>query len=106
MMRKHAIMSVNIAVLLFGLAGLFAKWIHLPAICITFGRVLFSSVALGLYMLIRKQFPADEERLAPADSCRSDSRSALVVISRIDPAFYRGCRNHHILFFSPVCDIP
>ena len=55
MLRKHAIISVNIAVLLFGLAGLFAKWIHLPAICITFGRVLFSSVALSLYMLIRKQ---------------------------------------------------
>lgn len=53
-MKKHAIISVNIAVLLFGLAGLFAKWIHLPAICITFGRVLFSSAALGIYMLIRK----------------------------------------------------
>ncbi len=55
MMKKNALFSVNIAVLLFGLAGLFAKWIHLPAICITFGRVLFSSAALGLYMLIRKQ---------------------------------------------------
>lgn len=46
---------VNIAVLLFGLAGLFAKWINLPAICITFGRVLFSSIALGIYILVRKQ---------------------------------------------------
>ena len=54
-MKKRAIVSVNIAVLLFGLAGLFAKWIHLPAICITFGRVLFSSIALGLYILVRKQ---------------------------------------------------
>ena len=53
-MRKHAIISVNLAVLLFGLAGLFAKWIHLPAICITFGRVLFSSAGLGLYMFVRK----------------------------------------------------
>ena len=53
-MRKDALISVNIAVLLFGMAGLFAKWIQLPAICITFGRVLFSSVSLGLYMLIRK----------------------------------------------------
>ena len=59
-----------------------------------------------IYVDPEAEFPADEERLAPADSCRSDSRSALVVISRIDPAFYRGCRNHHILFFSPVCDIP
>ena len=54
-MKKQAILSVNIAVLLFGLAGLFAKWIHLPAICITFGRVFFSSIALGLYIRIRRQ---------------------------------------------------
>lgn len=54
-MRKRAIISVNIAVLLFGMAGLFAKWIHLPVLCITFGRVLFSSAALGMYMLIRKE---------------------------------------------------
>ncbi len=54
-MKKRAIVSVNIAVLLFGLAGLFARWIHLPAIVITFGRVLFSSIALGIYMLIRRE---------------------------------------------------
>ena len=54
-MRRRAVFSVNTAVLLFGLAGLFAKWIHLPAIGITFGRVLFSSVALGVFILIRKQ---------------------------------------------------
>ena len=54
-MKKHAVISVNIAVLLFGLAGLFARWIHLPAIAITFGRVVFSSAALGIYMLVRRQ---------------------------------------------------
>ena len=54
-MKKRAIICVNFAVLLFGLAGLFAKWIHLPAICITFGRVLFSSISLGLYILIKRQ---------------------------------------------------
>ena len=53
-MKKRAVISVNIAVLLFGLAGLFAKWINLPSIYITFGRVFFSSLALGLYMLIRR----------------------------------------------------
>lgn len=55
MKRRDAIISVNVAVLLFGMAGLFAKWIRLPAVCITFGRVLFSSAALGAYTLIRKQ---------------------------------------------------
>ena len=54
-MKKRAVISVNIAVLLFGLAGLFAKWINLPALCITFGRVFFSSLSLGLYILIRRQ---------------------------------------------------
>lgn len=54
-MNRRAVFSVNFAVLLFGLAGLFAKWIHLPAIGITFGRVLFSSLALGIYLLVRKQ---------------------------------------------------
>ena len=54
-MKKRAVIAVNLAVLLFGLAGLFAKWIRLPALSITFGRVLFSSAALGLYMLARKQ---------------------------------------------------
>ncbi|MBQ6508580.1 MAG: DMT family transporter [Flexilinea sp.] len=54
-MKKRAFISVNFAVLLFGLAGLFAKWIRLPALTITFGRVLFSSLALGLFMLFRKQ---------------------------------------------------
>lgn len=54
-MKRRAVLAVNLAVLLFGLAGLFAKWINLPAIAITFGRVLFSSAALGLYLLLRKQ---------------------------------------------------
>ncbi len=54
-MKKRAFFFLNIAVLLFGLAGLFAKWIHLPAIGITFGRVLFSSLALGVFNLVRKQ---------------------------------------------------
>lgn len=56
-MKKRSLLYVNFAVLLFGLAGLFAKWIHLPAIAITFGRVFFSSVSLGIYMLLsRKSF--------------------------------------------------
>lgn len=38
---------------MFGLAGLFAKWIELPALGITFGRVAFSSAALFCYRLIR-----------------------------------------------------
>lgn len=70
-MKKRGILAVNLAVLLFGLAGLFAKWIRLPAIAITFGRVLFSSLALGLYLLLRRQSvrvarPGDRLLLAAA----------------------------------------
>lgn len=54
-MRKRAILSVNLAVFLFGTAGLFAKWISLPAIGITFGRVLFSSLALLTFALLTRQ---------------------------------------------------
>ena len=54
-MKKNAVLSLNLAVLLFGLAGLFAKWIHLPALGIAFGRVFFSSAALGLFLLSRRQ---------------------------------------------------
>ena len=52
--EKRSILLINIAVLLFGLAGLFAKWISLPALAITFGRVLFSSSALGIFLAVRK----------------------------------------------------
>ena len=70
-MKKRGILAVNLAVLLFGLAGLFAKWIRLPAIAITFGRVLFSSLALGLYLLLRPRSvrvarPGDRLLLAAA----------------------------------------
>ena len=39
-------MTVHLAVLLFGLSGLFGKLITLPAIIITLGRVFFSSLFL------------------------------------------------------------
>lgn len=55
MERKKAIIYVNLSVFLFGMSGLFAKWLDLPAICITFGRVLFSSIALFIYCRIAKQ---------------------------------------------------
>lgn len=55
MERNKSLILVNIAVFLFGLAGLFAKWIRIPAIGITFGRVFFSSITLFLYCLFTKK---------------------------------------------------
>ena len=54
-MNKRSLIYVNTAVVLFGLAGLFAKWIELPSIWISAGRVCFSSIALVVFMLIRKE---------------------------------------------------
>ncbi|MBQ7064774.1 MAG: DMT family transporter [Firmicutes bacterium] len=48
-MKRSALLAVNLAVFLFGLAGLFAKWIQMPAMAITFGRVMFSAAALGIW---------------------------------------------------------
>ena len=54
-MNKRSLIYLNMAVLLFGFAGLFAKWIDLPSLGITFGRVFFSSLSLGIFMLITQQ---------------------------------------------------
>lgn len=55
MSKKRALLQTNMAVLLFGMAGLFAKWISLPSIGITFGRVFFSSITLLVYALAAKK---------------------------------------------------
>lgn len=65
-MDRKALVSVNLAVLLFGLAGLFAKWIQLPAIGITFGRVFFSSLALLVFLSGKRQslqLPCGRDRI-------------------------------------------
>lgn len=41
--------------MLFGLTGLFGKFISLPAPYIVLGRVFFASVSMGLYFLFRKK---------------------------------------------------
>ena len=54
-MNKRALIYLNIAVVAFSFAGLFGKWIDLPSFALTFGRVLFSSITLALFMLATKQ---------------------------------------------------
>lgn len=51
------------AVFLFGVAGLFGKWIALGALLIVFGRVLFATAALGAVLALRRGFvrPAPRE---------------------------------------------
>lgn len=52
--QKKSLLSIHTAVLLFGLAGLFAKWVLLPAVMIVLGRVIFSSLSLFLLLRIKK----------------------------------------------------
>lgn len=52
------------AVFLFGMAGLFGKWVALGALLIVFGRVLFATAALGLVLAFRKRFILPSRRAA------------------------------------------
>ncbi|SFB12687.1 DMT family transporter [Clostridium frigidicarnis] len=44
--KNRSLMELHLAVLLFGLSGLFGKFISLPSMVIVWGRVLFSSIFL------------------------------------------------------------
>ena len=50
--RGGALASLHFAVLLFGFAGLFAKWIALPAVAIVLGRTGIAAAALGTMLVL------------------------------------------------------
>ncbi|MBU9713164.1 DMT family transporter [Evansella tamaricis] len=52
---KKELGLIHIAVLLFGLSGLFAKWIPLSAHIIVFGRVFFAALFLLMVLLLLKK---------------------------------------------------
>ena len=52
---NKGLLSVHLAAFLFGVVGLFAKLVDLPAVIIVLGRVLFSSVFLWGFLLVRRQ---------------------------------------------------
>lgn len=51
---RTGLLQIHMAVLLFGLAGLFGKYIALPSLLITLGRVLFASLSLGSVLAARR----------------------------------------------------
>ena len=53
--EKKGLWSVQISVFLFGVVGLFAKWINQPSVIIVLGRVIFSALFLLAFLLIRRQ---------------------------------------------------
>ncbi len=55
MSKKTGLMDIHAAVLLFGLAGLFGKWLPLSPFFIVLGRVFFASFGLALILIISRQ---------------------------------------------------
>ena len=53
--KNGGLVATHIAVLLFGLVGLFAKVVALPAIILVLGRTFFSSAFLGAYHAVKRQ---------------------------------------------------
>jgi len=54
--NAHAVLLLNIAIILLGIAGLFAKWITLPAFVIIGGRSVVAMVFLGVCCVVMKQW--------------------------------------------------
>lgn len=55
MQKKRSLAEIHVAVVLFGIAGLFGKWIALAPSIIVLGRVFFASITLAFILLILKQ---------------------------------------------------
>lgn len=52
---RKSLLEIHLATVLFGLAGLFGKWLVLPPPLIVLGRVSFASAALGLVLWRKRQ---------------------------------------------------
>jgi drug/metabolite transporter (DMT)-like permease len=53
--RVRALAALHTAVLLFGFAGLFGKWLALPPVSIVFGRTVVAAAALALLLRVARK---------------------------------------------------
>ena len=53
--RARSLAALHLAVVLFGFAGLFGKWLALPPVTIVFGRTLVASVALAVLLGLTRE---------------------------------------------------
>lgn len=53
--QRKGLISVHVAVALFGFVGLFAKLVDLPAVIIVLGRVFFSSIFLWIFLRLKSR---------------------------------------------------
>ena len=56
--KRLGLIQIHLAVLLFGFAGLFGKFIHADPVTITFGRTLFAGVTLFIGLTLSKTNPS------------------------------------------------
>ncbi|MBF0288151.1 MAG: EamA family transporter [SAR324 cluster bacterium] len=62
-LKSYGLLETHAAVLLFGLSGLFAKWLSLPPSVIVLGRTFFAGIVLVLVLLyFRKSFQIHSKR--------------------------------------------
>jgi len=54
-LKHKGLLSIHLAVLLFGLAGLFGKLIILPAVIIVLGRVSIAAISIAIYIKANKK---------------------------------------------------
>ena len=52
--QRYGLVEIHIAVLLFGLAGLFGKFLVLPPLVIVFGRTSFAALTIGAILFYSK----------------------------------------------------
>jgi drug/metabolite transporter (DMT)-like permease len=52
--KRHGLIEIHVAVLLFGLAGLFGKFLSLPPLVIVFGRTSFAALTLSAILFYSK----------------------------------------------------
>lgn len=57
--QRRSLLEIHLATLLFGLAGLFGKWLAFSPFLIVLGRVLFASLALGAWLAWKRQNVGD-----------------------------------------------
>ena len=53
--HRKSLIEIHVAVLLFGLTGLFGKFLSIPPQHIVLGRVFFASLSIGCFFVIKRQ---------------------------------------------------
>jgi hypothetical protein len=82
-------LPVHMAVFLFGFAGILGKMVSVSSLALTFGRVVFSSAAIGIFWRRDGNSQASKPQgIYTYHCCRSGAGPALDML-------YAGCQSFH-----------